>query len=302
MFKLIIYKHQKLAIYFNFITAFIFQLISFILTVRYRETIPENQNIYINHLSLWFLPLGFIILFVVVYITSYTYTKMKWLMDLKQVPLTKLFIIYALLGFFINIIYCLILTNIKCERESGKYFCKIKDNKNNIYLENIFIFFDNLSKICGENYNYLIFIIFILFVDVIFYSLSNYYYFLILKNLTPEFYVFTDSITRIFNGVIIIIRNKLISGYYFGEEGKDNKIILIHFILDVIGSFLGFIGFLIYSEIIELNFCGLNYNLRRKIIERSIEDSIQRMSINDDQNESLINNNTLNINTELSNN
>ena len=114
MFKLVTYKHQKLAIYFNFIMALIFQLISFILTVIYRETIPENQNIYINYLSLWFLPLGFIILFAYVYIISYTYIKMKWIMDLKQVPLTKLFIIYALLGFFIIIIFCIILTYIKC--------------------------------------------------------------------------------------------------------------------------------------------------------------------------------------------
>ena len=33
------------------------------------------------------------------------------------------------------------------------------------------------------------------------------------------------------------------------------------------------IGFIIYLEIIELNFCKLNYNLRKYIIERSIEDS-----------------------------
>ena len=51
-----------------------------------------------------------------------------------------------------------------------------------------------------------------------------------------------------------------------------------------------------------MNFCDFNYNLRRKIIERSIEDTIQRMSINDEQNESFIDNNTSNINTELSNN
>ena len=82
----------------------------FILLVRHRETIPENINIYINYLSFWYLPLGFIFLFIYVYIISYTYAKMKWFMDLKQVPLTKLFIIHAILGFFINIIFCLIIT------------------------------------------------------------------------------------------------------------------------------------------------------------------------------------------------
>jgi hypothetical protein len=59
---------------------------------------------------------------------------------------------------------------------------------------------------------------------------------------------------------------------------------------------------LVYSEIIELNFCDFNYNLRRKIIERSIEDSIQRISINDydDQNESLIDDENPNKISELS--
>ena len=125
-------------------------------------------------------------------------------------------------------------------------------------------------------------------------------FFLILKNLTPEFYFFIGSITEIFIEIIEIFKNKKVEGYYFVEEGNDYKIPLIKFLFIIIGNFLAFIGFLVYFEIIELNFWGLNYNIRRKIIERSIEESIQRMSINDDQNDSLIENNILN--TELSNN
>ena len=48
---------------------------------------------------------------------------------------------------------------------------------------------------------------------------------------------------------------------------------------------------MIYLEIIELNFCGLNYNLRKNIRNRSEED-IQK--IIDDQDESLIEYNSLN--------
>ena len=33
-----------------------------------------------------------------------------------------------------------------------------------------------------------------------------------------------------------------------------------------------FFGLLIYLEIIELNFCNLNYNLKKAIIDRSIKD------------------------------
>ena len=43
------------------------------------------------------------------------------------------------------------------------------------------------------------------------------------------------------------------------------------------------IGFMIYLEINELNFCKLNYNLRKYINERSIKDTYD-----DDANESII--------------
>jgi len=55
------YNHQKLAIYFSFITAFIFQLSSFILTLKSNE--EDDNNLYKDYLSLWFLPLGLIIFF-----------------------------------------------------------------------------------------------------------------------------------------------------------------------------------------------------------------------------------------------
>ena len=93
---------------------------------------------------MWLFLSGFLILFIYVYITAYTFSKIKWFMDLKQVSLTKLLMIYSLLGIFINIIYCSLLTYIKCEGGMGKYLCKISDNDNNLYLENIFLFFDSI--------------------------------------------------------------------------------------------------------------------------------------------------------------
>jgi hypothetical protein len=113
MFKLKTYKHQKLAIYFTFVITFIFQLTSFILTMISEE--ESEEIIYKDYLSLWFLLLGLIIYFAYVGSISYVYSKMKWFMDIQLISLTKLFMIYALLGFFINIIYCVILTYIKCK-------------------------------------------------------------------------------------------------------------------------------------------------------------------------------------------
>ena len=55
------------------------------------------------------------------------------------------------------------------------------------------------------------------------------------------------------------------------------------FILDIIGDIGAFIGFLIYLEFIELNFCKLNYYLRKNIIKRSEHESKNnRYIINND--------------------
>jgi len=286
MFKHEIYKHQKLGIFITFISDFIYQLISFILSLNSEEA--NKRNIYKDYLSLWFLPLGLIIYIIYVSITSYIYSKMKWFMDLKWISMTKLLMIYALLGLIINIIYCIILTYIKCEGNASNYFCNIEDINDVQYIENISEFFDDISNVYKENKSYIIYFVCIVFADVIFFSLFIFYFFLILKYLTPEFYFFTGSIGEIFIKIIEIFMNKIFGNYYFVEEGKGIKIPLILFLLCIFGNSVAFIGFLIYLEIIELNFYDLNYNLRRKIIERSIEDSIQRDSINDDQNENLI--------------
>ena len=42
--------------------------------------------------------------------------------------------------------------------------------------------------------------------------------------------------------------------------------------MDILGNFIAIFGFLIYLELIELKFCKLNYNLRKNIIKRSIDD------------------------------
>ena len=297
MFKRETYKHHKIAIYFSFIVAFIFQLSSFILSMKSEEEI--DRNIYKNHLDLWFLPIGLIIHFVYVSLNSYIYSKMKWLMDSKYISLGKLFIIYSIIGFIFNIIVCVVLTNIKCGGKTADYYCEIKDEDDS-YLENYDLFFENLNVIY-ENFKIdLIYIIIIVFVDIITYSLYIFFFLSILKNLAPEYFFFLGSITGVFSQIIMMINNKISKGYFIADEEKDFKLLLTKFLLNIIGNSLAVIGFLVYLEIIELNFCNLDYNIRRKIMERSIIDSIERTSILDDPNESFIEEKT--SKTELPNN
>ena len=60
--------------------------------------------------------------------------------------------------------------------------------------------------------------------------------------------------------------------YQINDDEPINYLNARYF-LDLSSDFTAFIGFLIYLEIIELNFCGLNENLRKYIIERSKNDN-----------------------------
>jgi hypothetical protein len=221
---------------------------------------------------------------------SYSYSKIKWFMDFNWISLTKLFMIYSLAQFLINVIFCIILTFIKCTGDIKYYFCNIQDyeDEDALYMENILIFLQKLKDIYNEKYKGdLIFVIFYILLDIILTSLFNFFFLSILKNLSPEYYFFTGSIRDTLVKIIFLFHNKLFEGYYFTGEGRDYKLPLTKFLLETIGNFLTFFGFLVYLEIIELNFWGLNFNLKKNIIKRSIEDSINEISSGDEQSESL---------------
>jgi len=69
-------------------------------------------------------------------------------------------------------------------------------------------------------------------------------------------------------------------------------------IINVIYLILETIFFLIFLEIIELNFCNLNYNLKRKIEERAINEKVYNVN-DEDQKIFIDEENKYYINTEL---
>ena len=61
----------------------------------------------------------------------------------------------------------------------------------------------------------------------------------------------------------------------------ESQITATEIIINVIYLILENIFFLIFLEIIELNFCNLNYNLKRKIEERAINEKIYNVNDED---------------------
>ena len=55
---------------------------------------------------------------------------------------------------------------------------------------------------------------------------------------------------------------------------KDHHVeyIEVKYSLNIIGDIISLIGFMIYLEIIELNFCDFNYNIRKSIAKRGLNE------------------------------
>ena len=102
---------------------------------------------------------------------------------------------------------------------------------------------------------------------------------LIIKYFTPVHLIFSFPVYY-FTQKIILIINTLIQEKAFFSVNRINYI-EAKFSLDILGDILSSFGFLIYLEIIELNFCKLNHNLRRKISERADDEKYMSLGIED---------------------
>jgi len=179
---------------------------------------------------------------------AFALSEIKILMQYKYLSPIKLLIIYGIIGVIITIITGAISSLVECSISSELEICKIKDIKTGkIYLENFRIWIDytkiNFGKIC------------LFLIGLTTYFLNRLFYFFIIRNLTIMHIIFSNIIYSYFllliGFIIIKINKKDINNNYLG--------IFIDIIIQIVVIF----GFLIYLEIIELDFCNLNYNLKK---------------------------------------
>ena len=223
-------------------------------------------------------PIGIIIYLVLITLRSYVNPSLKWLMDLKYISDKKLLMIYGIFGAIISFIICIITTFVECKNKDSKdskpdiynYICKVEYN-NKLYFDNFLaIKYDwtsALKVVLGS----------------IFFYFNKYFSMLIIKYLTPVHLIFSIPVYYFFLKMVLMINTLIWDGSFFSKNSIEY--IGIKFSLDSLGDILSTIGFLIYLEIIELNFCGLNYYLRRKISERADDEKYENLGIEDDEDE-----------------
>ena len=203
----------------------------------------------------------------------------KILMEKYFISPYKIIIIIGILGFFFDLIIALIFINkakgIDCPKlndnnkpKSPKFYCYLDVND----------YFSNFLKIKPKE-------IFLTISYIIFSFLSLMCEIFIIKYLNPNFLLMSDN--------VYYIITKIIQFY----QSKKRKHIVIRYIIIQIADIFEFFACLIYLELIELRFCGLNKNIKRKIIERSeseIKAELYDIQCDDNLEDSIINDNSFN--------
>ena len=184
---------------------------------------------------------------------------------------------------------------------STNYPCNIKENVKKV--NNIFIYIDTNEdvdfsrEICGlidyddttnkltfyyDNFNIFfkdyansdrkILEIFIIPVYFIINIIINFCYAMILKHIDPNAMLANVN----FNYFIYRLATYIING------GNEEYLTLAEFILLELCEILAILAYMIYIELIELKFCKLDYHLKKKIEQRSIEDAKLYLDEDDD--------------------
>ena len=159
----------------------------------------------------------------------------------------------------IGLIMCLLIgiftSFVPCFDFINNYVCKI-DYKNKMYFDHFFNYTESLKNIGVR--------LIIIVLGMITFFFNKFFYSLIIKRYTPIHVIFSFPIQFFIEKTFLLIFTSI----FFINQLFEKKNQLEKFLLDESGDIASILGFLIYLEIIELNFCRFNYNIKKNIICR----------------------------------
>ena len=153
------------------------------------------------------------------------------------------------------------------DNQTGNYLSENKTKSNNYNVK---------EKITIE--------VFMLFFYFVFHFISELSLILVNKFLTPLHYLIAESIYNLLHLPFELLAIYL---YYKGQSDEEDDIIAkteTSRILKLFAAVAEFLGYLIYMEVIHLNFCGLNKNIKKNIEERAKLDAILDIDPNESYN------------------
>ena len=124
----------------------------------------------------------------------------------------------------------------------------------------------------------------IIILGMITFFFNKFFSILVIKYLTPVYITFSIPIIYIIQKLVMLLNTLIWEHKIFNTEDQYKY---TKFFLDITGDFFSVLGFLIYLEIIVLNFCKYDYNIKKNIIRRSFGESygINKKGINENEDE-----------------
>ena len=263
IFNVKLYNHQKLS-FLIIIFPFIFKVGTIILSII---SCDDNDPGIIYLKNKLIIPIGIILYFIILISDSYILTKIKLFMDIRFISIPEVLMYFGLFGFIICLIITFASSYIKCPHFQ-KDICdipSIENNKTIYYFENYKIYFSELKENLLKN-------IVVNLIGNFSFLFEWFFSLLVVKHLSPIHKIFSTPFFFLSQKILLSI-NTLCKEKQFFAKNKI-KYILWKFILDVTGDLISLLGLTIYLEIIELNFCNLNYDTRKSISKRAISDSL----------------------------
>ena len=270
MLRTEICKHHKLAMLLNFFPL----IIKYILIVLSSKLEKKTSNlIYIRHM--WVIPVGILIYIILAFLRSFANIKIKEIIDFNFTSINKVIMIFGLMGAIITSILCIFTSNFNCNLgEIQNYVCKVSENNStNNYIDSFSIYHNIFQGYSNGDSSQIKFEIMVIIFVVITFVISKYSFLLSIRGLNPVIFAFSFPILFLFRKIALIINTLIISKSFYIRDVIGIK--KLKFIFDMIGDILSLISFLIYAEILELNFCGLNYDISTNISKRVFDDIIE---------------------------
>ena len=240
-FKIYFYRHHKVSIMFNAIFGSIILIITSFLPSSLSN---ENQgNSYQNikeKFGSYFYCILLILLFVILSLAfCFTRVYSKVLMQIRFMSPYKLVFLFGISGLVISLLASVI----------GYYID---------YPDNLINYFSSMKSVYdqGKKYNFFgeIFLVMPIYafsnaMEFIFEILTIYY-------LNPFYILMSNTLYYAINEFILFMINL-----------SNDGLVIIHFILTELAEIWISLGLMVYLEIIELNFWGLNDKLKKNIIK-----------------------------------
>ena len=175
--------------------------------------------------------------------------------------------IYGLMGAIISSIFCIFSSIFNCnEGEIQNYFCNVsKNNNTDKYIDSFPIYHNTFQGYSNNDKTQIIIEILVIIFGGITFFINKFLSLKAISWLNPIIFAYSFPIIFFFKKITLLINTLFISKSFFIKDVMGiNK---LKFFFDLIGDIFYFISFLIYSELIELNFCKFNQYTKRAIME-----------------------------------